>query len=192
MTHNELCERAILWLRGTRRCEPVFSRCASCSEIPDAIGWSSAYGWRGSTVVECKTSVGDFYADLRKAFLWKHPEHSLWTYPAGRISAKSALLQGYEKVRLPLMGNYRFYFCEDGVLPLYLIEEKAPDHGLIYKQGRRIKIVRPAPKREEQWWDKDAEIRFLRFTIINGKKPHKQEEFVTAQPSHAAEEEVRS
>ena len=53
MTHEQLCERARRWLSGTRRCDPVFSGIASCDEIPDAIGWSSRYGWYGSTVVEC-------------------------------------------------------------------------------------------------------------------------------------------
>ena len=84
-------------------------------------------------------------------------------------------------MRLPLMGNFRFYFCEEGVLPLTLVEEKAPDHGLIYKQGNRIKISRPAPRREEQWVDKYSEIRFLRFAIINGKQPHEDGPMVSAE-----------
>lgn len=66
MTHNELCEIARRWLKGSRQCYPVYSDCASCNEIPDAIGWSSSWRWEGSHVVECKTSKSDFYRDKRK------------------------------------------------------------------------------------------------------------------------------
>ena len=169
LTHDELCERARRWLSGTRRCHPVFSQCASCEEIPDAIGWSSAWGWKGSTVIECKTSVSDFRADKKKRFMWKHPQHD-WRFGMDRFSKKRAKEDGYELVEVPMMGDYRFYFCEAGVLPESMVAEQAPDHGLIYKEGQWIRIVRPAPKREMV--DKDSEIRFLRFAIINAKKPY--------------------
>lgn len=44
----------------------MFHKCASCSEIPDAIGWSSRWKWTGSQVIECKTSWADFVRDRRK------------------------------------------------------------------------------------------------------------------------------
>jgi len=65
MIHSELVDRAVWWLRGTRRCPVVMRECgATCgNEIPDAIGWTS----RGvSIVVECKSSVQDCYADRLK------------------------------------------------------------------------------------------------------------------------------
>jgi hypothetical protein len=65
-THQQLCDRALRWLSGTRRCEPVFAGIASCSEVPDAIGWSSCYAHEGSTVIECKISRSDFYAERKK------------------------------------------------------------------------------------------------------------------------------
>lgn len=149
-THNELCLRAVQWLRGTRRCNPVYSLNASCAEIPDAIGWSSTYGWRGSTVIECKTSIADFYADQRKRFRWGL------------------------KTEVSRMGDYRFYLCEPGIITPELVANKAPDHGLIYRYGHAMKIVIPAPRRETV--DKDSEIRYLRFAIINGKTGREIEE----------------
>ena len=172
MTHDELCARARRWLSGTRRCNPVFSNLASCAEIPDAIGWSSAYGWYGSTVIECKISVSDFYADKKKWSAWKHPnrEH---TYPAKRLSKKQAAEMGYAQIQIPAMGDYRFYLCEPGIISVALVAEHAPDHGLIYRDGHAMRIVRPAPRRTLV--DKNAEIRYLRFAIINGKTPHVRE-----------------
>lgn len=174
MNHEELCERGRRWLSGTRRCNPVFSNIASCSEIPDAIGWSSTYSWQGSTVLECKTSVGDFYADKQKRFMWQSKEHPNWRLNMDRIARKKAAEEGWTLIEMPMMGDYRFYFCESGIVSVALVEEHAPDHGLIWRDGRAMRIMRPAPKRTLV--DKDGEIRFLRFSIINGKKPYERPE----------------
>lgn len=66
MTHAELVRRAARWLMNTRRCcivvtEPHAPRVL---DIPDAIGW--AHGTY-SIVIECKTSLSDYYADGKKA-----------------------------------------------------------------------------------------------------------------------------
>ncbi len=63
--HAALVRRAARWLRGTRRCGLVLVECQAscCTEIPDAIGWD---GRGRSTLVECKVSRSDFYADRRK------------------------------------------------------------------------------------------------------------------------------
>jgi hypothetical protein len=173
LTHDQLCKRAKRWLRGTRRCNPVFSQCASCSEIPDAIGWSSCHSWYGSTVIECKTSLNDFRADKSKYLMWQHPEHK-WKLPGWRIGKKEAAQQGYTEIVVPSMGDYRFFMCEIGVLTEELVTQQRPDHGLLALEGRAVRMLRPAPKREVV--DKDSEIRFLRFAIINGKEPHVEEE----------------
>lgn len=165
MTHAELVERGQRWLSGTRRCDPVYAGFASCAEIPDVIGWSSCRGWRGSTVLECKTSLNDFYADRKKTFEWRHGEHG-WTYPAKRISEKKALSEGYQKITVPRMGNFRFYFCMAGLISPELVEERAPDHGLIWAINRRIvRIKREAPFRDDA--DLGSEVQYLRFAIIN-------------------------
>ena len=172
-THEDLCARACRWLSGTRQCRPVFSNIASCSEIPDAIGWSSRYGWEGSTVVECKTSVSDFYADKKKYQYFLHPGDPERIgggirYSLDRMSAKFAAEHGYVVRDDSRMGDYRFFMCGAGVLPVELVTRHAPDHGLLYADGRRIRVVYPAPKRESLV-DRDAEIRYLRFAIINRK-----------------------
>jgi hypothetical protein len=169
MDHTSLCERARRWLSGTRRCKPVFSNNASCREIPDAIGWSSS---TGSTVVECKTSVSDFYADQKKHFRWAKEGITHW-YKMSRITAKQASEEGYERFPVLMMGDFRFYLCEQGVLTPELVAEKMPDHGLGYVCGRSIRIVIPAPRRKLV--DKDSEIRYLRFAIINQKTGYQRE-----------------
>ena len=70
MTHDELCERAYFWLRGTKRCQFALDgpKAMSSIEIPDAIGWAGGL----SIVVECKTSESDWYADGAK-IVRKHP-----------------------------------------------------------------------------------------------------------------------
>ena len=175
MTHEELCERARRWLSGTRRCDPVFSNIASCREIPDAIGWSSSWKARGSTVIECKTSRADFVADHQKYVIWKHPEDnrslSYFDYRcwAGRPTGKRAEQLGYVKVDLRRMGDFRFFMCDPEVITPEMLNTHAPDHGLLYVEGRRIRIVRSAPRRVAEMIDKDGEIRYLRFAIINRK-----------------------
>lgn len=64
-THAELVTLAARWLRGTRKCSLVATERKPwvTDEHPDAIGWRP----RGESIlVEAKTSVADFLADLRK------------------------------------------------------------------------------------------------------------------------------
>src|SRR5271166_318049 len=65
MTHAQMVERAVRWLRFYR-CGVVLSEQACVSgEMPDAIGWK-----RGShsVLVECKVTRADFLADREKPF----------------------------------------------------------------------------------------------------------------------------
>jgi len=65
MTHAQLVERAVRWLRSYR-CGVVLSEQACVSgEMPDAIGWKRA---NHSVLVECKLTRGDFLADRAKPF----------------------------------------------------------------------------------------------------------------------------
>jgi hypothetical protein len=65
MTHAQLVERAVRWLRSYR-CGVVLSEQACVSgEMPDAIGWKRA---SHSVLVECKTTRADFLADRAKPF----------------------------------------------------------------------------------------------------------------------------
>lgn len=68
--------------------------------------------------------------------------------------------------------------CSPGVLSAELVEKHAADHGLLWVEGRRVRILREA-KRRETLVDKDGEIRYLRFAIINRKAPYVPEEPAT-------------
>ena len=73
MTHAQLVERAVRWLRHYR-CGVVLSEQACASgEMPDAIGWKRA---SHSVLVECKVTRADFLADRGKPFRLK-PEQGV-------------------------------------------------------------------------------------------------------------------
>jgi hypothetical protein len=64
MTHAQLVEKAVRWLRRYR-CGVVLSEQACTSgEMPDAIGWKRACH---SVLVECKITRADFLADRAKS-----------------------------------------------------------------------------------------------------------------------------
>jgi hypothetical protein len=68
MTHAQLVEKAVRWLRWYR-CGVVLSEQACVSgEMPDAIGWKRACH---SVLVECKVTRSDFLADQAKPFRQK-------------------------------------------------------------------------------------------------------------------------
>lgn len=65
MTHSQLVQRAVEWLRRYR-CGVILSEQACASgEMPDAIGWKRACH---SVLIECKVSRADFLADREKPF----------------------------------------------------------------------------------------------------------------------------
>lgn len=68
MTHAQMVEKAVRWLRSYR-CGVVLSEQACVSgEMPDAIGWKQACH---SVLVECKVTRADFLADRAKPFRQK-------------------------------------------------------------------------------------------------------------------------
>lgn len=68
MTHAQLVEKAVRWLRSYR-CGVVLSEQACVSgEMPDAIGWKQACH---SVLVECKVTRADFLVDRAKPFRQK-------------------------------------------------------------------------------------------------------------------------
>jgi hypothetical protein len=68
MTHAQLVEKAVAWLRSYR-CGVILSEQACVSgEMPDAIGWKRA---SHSVLIECKISRADFMADREKPFRQK-------------------------------------------------------------------------------------------------------------------------
>ena len=68
MTHVQLVQQAVIWLRAYR-CGVILSeQCSANGEMPDAIGWKRACH---SVLIECKISRSDFLADRDKPFRQK-------------------------------------------------------------------------------------------------------------------------
>jgi hypothetical protein len=95
MTHAQLVEKAVRWLRSYR-CGVVLSEQACVSgEMPDAIGWKRACH---SVLVECKLTRSDFLADRAKPFRL-NPEQGVgcerfYLAPAGLVCPEE-LPQGW-------------------------------------------------------------------------------------------------
>jgi len=95
MTHAQLVEKAVSWLRRYR-CGVVLSEQACASgEMPDAIGWKRACH---SVLVECKVTRSDFLADRAKPCRLK-PEQGVgserfYLTPAG-LTRREELPQGW-------------------------------------------------------------------------------------------------
>lgn len=89
MSHAELVNRAIKWLRNSFHCRVILSELVaytkSC-ETPDVIGWV----YNQAILVECKTNLSDFYADRKKR--------------ARRLD-------------FPALGVWRFFLTPPGLVP---------------------------------------------------------------------------
>jgi hypothetical protein len=86
VTHAQLVEKAVRWLRSYR-CGVVLSEQACVSgEMPDAIGWKRACH---SVLVECKVTRSDFLADRAKPFRLKSQDgvgcERFYLVPSGLI-----------------------------------------------------------------------------------------------------------
>ncbi len=113
MTHTELIQRAAKWLKNTKRCGFIATELATWDrEIPDVIGWCNGGMW--SVLIECKTSVGDFYSDSKK------PGRS------GKITAG--------------IGRERYYMAEKGVLSAERVERNRPGWGLLEVCENRTRV----------------------------------------------------
>jgi hypothetical protein len=63
VTHAQLVEKAVSWLRASRYGIVLSEQACASGEMPDAIGWK---GVCHSVLVECKISRADFLADREK------------------------------------------------------------------------------------------------------------------------------
>lgn len=107
--HADLVTRAERWLRNTQRCGVVLVEMHSMAyEVPDVIGWNS----HRSILVECKTTRGDFFADLKKRFR-VHPE------------------QG--------MGDFRYYMVPPGLLSP---DEVPEHWGLLEARDTQVRVLK--------------------------------------------------
>lgn len=119
MTHDELVERGVRWLKRAVSGRSIIYRgscgvvvpelVSSALETPDVIGWQNG---GISHMIECKASRADFLADKRKPH------------------------------RASSVGHKRWYLCPDGLIAA----EETPEHwGLLHANERRIQIVVEAP-----------------------------------------------
>ncbi len=143
MTHTELVTRAERWLRNTFHCRVVLSELVALTpncETPDAIGWVH----NRPILIECKTSVADFKADLKK------------------ICRRRNGLRG--------MGNWRFYLTP----PYLLTNQELPEGwGLYEVHGKRVKYIKgckytnsgPSPFKS----DRDSEVAMLVSALARKK-----------------------
>lgn len=99
MTHSECVQSGTAWL--SRRCDVVLPEFFCWNgELADVIGFKQARS--ASTLIECKVSRSDFFADRKKAF---------------RIDPSKG------------MGDYRYYCCPKGMIR---VDEVPEGWGLLY------------------------------------------------------------
>lgn len=112
MKHAELVTRAEKWLRNKGKCKFAFTELGNLwsGETPDAIGFS----FQGSTLIECKSTRGDFLADKKKRFR-QEPNKG--------------------------MGFSRYFMCEKGLINP---GETPPGWGLIWVIGSKTRIKTPS------------------------------------------------
>lgn len=129
-SHSDLVERAVRWLKNSAQyptpgsyhpfqkvsCSVVFSEIVTCtSETPDAIGW--CHSGDISILIECKTTLSDFYSDRHKLFR-KEPYMGV--------------------------GDYRYYLTPKGMVKETMT---LPDGwGLLEIFGKQIRVIRAPSK----------------------------------------------
>lgn len=120
MTHAELVQMGVKWLRGSHhKCTIVFAELSTRLPVtPDLLGFN--YGGH-VTHVEVKMSRSDFRADAKK-ISHRFPERYL-------------------------LGDTRWYLAPDGCLRA---EDMPEGWGLAVARGKRIYIVKQAPVSKER------------------------------------------
>lgn len=111
ISHQELCERAGIWLRTKCNCGVAFveHKMSHSTEIPDALGFRD-YG-RTSILVEVKVNRSDFLGDKKKAHRF-NPDIGI--------------------------GDYRFYCAPKGMIK---VDELPDRWGLIEWNGRGMMLT---------------------------------------------------
>ncbi len=138
MKHNELVKLAKKWLLSAKQCNPVFTEKGSSKsgEMPDVIGWSS----QGSIVVECKTSLADFRADIKKSF---------------RIASEAG------------MGKFRYFLFTKELYDKIPQEELPEGWGITLVDYQFQSVGQVRLKRSKEWlFNIKAELYYMRNRIL--------------------------
>jgi hypothetical protein len=109
VSHTDLVAMAAVWLRKQRH-TVVTTEIVSAWEIPDALGWRNSF----STLVECKVSRSDFFADIKKI---------------------------HRKDGVQALGVYRYYLCPEGLLS---VDEIPAKWGLLVATDKGIRKLKDA------------------------------------------------
>ncbi len=133
--HQGLVAIAAGWL--TKKHSVVVTELATTGETPDAIGWRGSY----STLVECKTSVGDFRADASK-FSRQNAWHGV--------------------------GQARYFLAPEGVIPM---AELPPKWGLLELVECGIQITRKSEHFDDVNTRHEVEILLSTIRRIGQQRP---------------------
>ena len=134
LTHADVVDRAVRWLRGHHNCSVVFAEINTYEKVnPDAIGFrklaGASRGW--SVLVEAKISRGDFRAD-REKIIHRLPDSC--------------------------PGQERWYLTPPG---LVRADETPAGWGLAEVGKRSVRIVLPAPVGEPNMERHHADLGIL-------------------------------
>ena len=147
MTHIELVNRSIKWLKNSFHCRVVLSKLVAYTqygETPDAIGWVN----NRSILIECKSNRADFKADLKK-----RPR----------------------RLNMPALGHWRFYLTPPNLLKskeipygwgLYEVCKKK----VCYVGGEMYKNAIKPPFQS----DRDSEVAMLLSALYRSENRYKE------------------
>jgi hypothetical protein len=179
MTHAQLVEKAVRWLRSYR-CGVVLSEQASVSgEMPDAIGWKQACH---SVLVECKVSRDDFLADREKPCRQK-PEKGMGSE---RFYFTPPRLIGIEE----LPGGWGLLECRPGRVEMLQASSKnlrttvgfRHEMNLLLSSLRRVEVrIEPQTITDFLKW-KNRMAEYNRGTLPEGLTTREEESNVFLEP----------
>jgi hypothetical protein len=179
MTHAQLVEKAVRWLRAYG-CGVVLSEQACVSgEMPDAIGWKRACH---SVLVECKVSRDDFLADRDKPCRQK-PEAAVGcerfylTLPALAQTAELPTGWGLLEYR-----RGRIDMVQPSAVNLRKSKGFRHEMNLLLASLRRVEVrIEPQSITDFLKW-KNRMAEYNRGTLPIGLEPAEQEENVFLAP----------
>jgi hypothetical protein len=183
MTHAQLVEKAVYWLRRYR-CGVVLSEQACVSgEMPDAIGWKRACH---SVLVECKVTRSDFLADHAKPFRLK-PEQGVgcerfYLVPAGLVRQEE-LPQGWGLLELH---RGKIETAHPSAKNLRTATGFRYEMNLLLASLRRVEVrVEPQSITDFLKW-KNRMAEYNRGTLPEGLEPAEEERNVFLEPDLTA------